>query len=159
RSVDPQVRVRGEAYAHRLTLFAEENYFNTRQRPNYEIDLRSRHLENDIVGGVKVHATSKLSVEAGGRRAETRYDADAFFNGESLQDTLNRTTTGLVGAVRDRLTPLTTFGVKFDRLHDAFPYSPERNSDSYRVMPGVEFKPKALVNGDAWIGYRSFTPD
>jgi hypothetical protein len=159
RSIDPQVRVRGEAYAHRFTFFAEDNYLNTRQRPNYEIDLRSRHLENDLVGGVKVRATSKLSAEIGATQSETRYDADAFFDGTSLQQTLNRTTTGLVGALHARLSPLTTVGVKVDRLHDAFPYSPERNSDSYRVMPGVEFKPKALISGEAWVGYRSFTPD
>jgi hypothetical protein len=159
RSIDPQLRVRGEAYAHRITFFAEDDYLNTRQRPNYEIDLRSRHLENDLVGGVKVHATPKLWVEVGAMQSETRYDADASFNGTKLQQTLNRTTSGFVGAVRDRLTALTTVGVKFDRLHDAFPYSPERNSDSYRVMPGLEFKPRALISGEAWVGYRSFTPD
>ena len=159
RSLDPQIRIRGEAYASRITLFAEDAYLNTRQRPNYEIDLRSRHLENDLVAGIKVHVTPKFSAEVGPRRAETRYDADAYFNGTYLQETLNRTTTGIVGAVRDQLTPLTSLGVKFDRLSDAFPYSPERDSRSYRIMPGVEFKPKALISGEAWVGYRSFTAD
>ena len=159
RSIDPQVRVRAEGYIHRVTLFAEDAYLNTRERPNYEIDLRSRHLENDAVAGVKLQATPKLSGEIGARSAETRYDADAYFNGTPLQQTLNRTTSGAVGAIHDRLTPLTSVGVKFDRLRDTFPYSPGRNSDSYRIMPGVEFKPKALIRGSAWVGYRSFTPD
>src|SRR3954465_4857098 len=39
RSVDPAVSVRGEAYAHRLTLFVEDSYLNTRERPNFEVDL------------------------------------------------------------------------------------------------------------------------
>src|SRR4029450_4891005 len=43
RSLDPQVTVRVEAYANRLTLVGQGQYLNTRQRPNYEIDLRSRH--------------------------------------------------------------------------------------------------------------------
>jgi len=34
RSLDPQVIVRGEAYANRLTVFAQGAYLNTRQRPN-----------------------------------------------------------------------------------------------------------------------------
>src|SRR5206468_2317298 len=38
RSLDPQITVRGEAYATRLTFFAQGSYINTRQRPNYEID-------------------------------------------------------------------------------------------------------------------------
>jgi hypothetical protein len=36
--------------------------------------------------------------------------------------------------------------------------SPGRNSDSFKVMPGVEFKPRALISGNAYVGYRAFTP-
>src|SRR5262249_38046109 len=32
-------------------------------------------------------------------------------------------------------------------------------SRSYRVMPGVELKQRALVSGYAWVGYREFTPE
>jgi len=159
RSLDPFVRARGEAYARRLTFFADESYVNTRQRPNYEIDIRSRHLENDAQAGIDLRLTSRLSFEIAGRRAITEYDADAIFDGTSLQQTLNRTTTGGVGTLRFRATPLTTFGVKGDSLRDEFAYSPERNSRSFRVMPGVEFKPRALVSGYAWVGYREFTPE
>jgi hypothetical protein len=159
RSLDPSVRVRAEGYARRLTLFAEGDYLNTRQRPNYEIDLRSRHVENNLLAGAGVRLSSKLSFELAARRGRTDYDADATFDGTSLQQTLNRETSGGIGAVRYRLSPLTTIGVKFDRLEDVFEYSPLRDSRSYRVMPGVEFKPRALVSGTAWVGYRSFTPN
>ena len=158
RSLDPSVRLRAEGYARRLTLFAEGDYLNTRQRPNYEIDLRSRHVENNLLAGAGVRLSSKLSFELAARRGRTEYDADATFDGTSLQQTLNRETSGGVGAVRYRLSPLTSIGVRFDRLEDVFEYSPLRNSQSYRVMPGVEFKPRALVSGTAWVGYRSFTP-
>ena len=159
RSLDPSVRLRGEAYARRLTLFAEDDYLNTRQRPNYEIDVRSRHVENNVMAGAGVRLSSKLSFELAARRGRTDYDADATFDGTSLQQTLNRETSGGIGAVRYRLSPLTSLGVKFDRLEDVFEFSPLRDSRSYRVMPGVEFKPRALVSGTAWVGYRSFTPD
>lgn len=159
RSINPQVRVRGEAYAHRLTLFAEEAYLNTRQRPNFEIDLRSRHLENDLQAGAALRLTPKFSIELAGKRAIAKYDADAMFAGTSLQETLNRTTEGLVGAVRHRVTPLTAIVVKFDRLTDTFTYSPVRDARSFRVTPGVEFKPLALVSGRAYVGYRKFTPE
>ena len=159
RSVDPQVRVRGEAYIHRLTLFAEDAYLNTRQRPNYEIDVRSRHRENDLQAGAEVRLTPKFSIELAGKRAIAKYDADAVFDGTSLQETLNRTTEGLVGTIRHRVTPLTTIAVRFDRLDDTFTYSPERDSRSFRVTPGVEFKPRALINGRAYVGYRKFRPE
>ena len=159
RSIDPQVRVRGEAYARRLTLFAEGAYLNTRQRPNYEIDLRSRHVERDAEAGVDLRLTPKFSIELAAHRAEAEYDADALFDGTSLQDTLNRRTEGVSGTIRHRLTPLTTITVKVDRMQDTFTYSPERDSRSIRVMPGIEFKPRALVSGAARVGYRRFTPE
>ena len=63
RSVDPQAAVRAELYASRLTFFVEESYLNTRERLNYEIDLRARHLQNDLSGGVAFRATTRLTVE------------------------------------------------------------------------------------------------
>jgi hypothetical protein len=158
RSVDPQLTVRSEVYFNRITLFAEDAYLNTRQRPNHEIDLRSRHVEDTITAGAQVALTPSLSVELAGRRFETRYDTDALFDGTSLQRTLNRETRGLQLTTRHRLTPLTTLAVRYDRLQDRFEFSPERDSDSYRVMPGVEFKPQALIKGSAYLGYRKFTP-
>jgi hypothetical protein len=158
RSIDPQLRVRAEGYLHRLTVFAENSYLNTRQRPNHEIDLRSRHLENDAAAGFDLRLTPRFSIEAAGRRMDTRYDADARFDNTYLQRTLNRKTVGGELTARHMLTPLTTMAVRYDNLRDRFSFSPERNSKSYRVMPGVEFKPRALVNGRAYVGYRKFSP-
>ncbi len=158
RSLDPKAVVRAEAYAQRLTVFVEDAYLNTRQRANYEIDLRTRHLQNDLAGGVVVHLTPKFSVEAARRHGETRFDRDAFFLGQRLQDTLNRSSDAWTGGVRHKLTPLTTLGVLYENQRDRFPLSPVRNTDSFRVMPGVEFKPRALVSGSAWVGYRRFSP-
>jgi hypothetical protein len=158
RSVDPQITARGEFYLNRITLFAEDAYLNTRQRPNYEIDLRSRHVEDTLAGGAQVAVTPALAVEIAGRRSETRYDTDAQFDGTSLQRTLNRETRGLNLVARHRLTPLTTLAVRYDNLRDRFEFSPTRDSNSYRVMPGVEFQPQALIKGSAYVGYRKFTP-
>jgi hypothetical protein len=159
RSIDPQFDFRGEVYLQRITLFAENAFLNTRQRPNFEIDLRSRHLENNALAGVELALTPKFSVEAAGRRFDTTYDADAQFDGTSLQQTLNRTTTGLQVIARHKATVLTTVALRYENLRDRFEFSPARDSRSYRVMPGVEFKPRALISGSAYVGYRKFTPD
>jgi hypothetical protein len=158
RSVDPQFAARGEVYLRRITLFAAGNYLNSRQRLNYEIDLRARHVERGVMGGASVRLTPKLSIEATARRAETEFDADAEFDGVALQRTLNQSTTGFSLAGKHRVTPLSTLVVRFERLEDEFAFSPERDSRSFRVMPGVEFKPRALVSGRAFVGYRRFTP-
>ena len=158
RSLDPQAVVRVEAYAHRVTLFAEDSYLNTRQRLNYEIDLRSRHLQNDLSGGIAVRFTPKFSVEVARRHGETRFDGDAFFLGQSLKETLDRDSDTWSGAVRQKLSALTSLGVRYENQRDRFAFSPVRDTDSFRVMPGVEFKPRALISGSAWVGYRSFKP-
>lgn len=158
RSIDPQFAGRAEIYLRRITLFATSNYLNTRQRLNYEVDLRARHIERDSTAGVAVHLTPKFSVEAAGRLDDTRFDADASFDGVSLQRTLNQKTKGASLATRHQLTPLTTVVVRYEQVEDVFPFSPARDSKSFRVMPGVEFKPRALIKGSAYVGYRQFTP-
>jgi hypothetical protein len=158
RSVDPQLDVRGQVFFRRLTLFAERDYMNTRQRPNQEIDIRARHVDEVVNGGVDVAVTPELSVRVTGQRSSTRYDATTEYDNTSLQRTLDRDTTGIQVKSLYRLTALTSIGAKFDDLQDRFPMSPGRNSDSVRVMPGIEFKPRALISGTAYVGYRQFTP-
>ena len=92
------------------------------------------------------------------RQRDIRYDDDEKFDGVNLQHTLNRETRGIQITGRHRLTPLTTLALRYDIAEDRFEFSPIRDSDSYRVMPGVEFAPQALLKGTAYVGYRSFTP-
>ena len=158
RSVDPQVTARGEVYLNRITLFGEAAQLSTRQRPNYEIDVRSRRADDTVSTGLRVALTSKFSVEVAGHRDEIRYDSDAVFDATNLQRTLNRDTRGVQLTARHRLTPLTTLAVRAQVDEDRFMLSPSRDSDSYRVLPGVEFAPQALLKGSAYLGYRKFTP-
>jgi len=158
RSIDPQLDFKGQLFFRRLTLFAGHDYLNTRQRPNQEIDIRARHIDEGLTGGFDVAVTPEWSVRVTGQRLSTRYDATTEYDNTSLQRTLNRDTNGVEIKSLYRLTALTSIGARFDDLQDRFPMSPARNSDSIRVMPGVEFKPRALISGSAYVGYRQFTP-
>jgi hypothetical protein len=158
RSIDPQVTARGEVYLNRVTVFGEAAQLSTRQRPNYEIDVRSRRADDTVSTGVRVALTSKFSVEVAAHRDEIRYDSGAEFDATNLQRTLNRDTRGVQLTARHRLTPLTTLAVRAQVDEDRFLLSPSRDSDSYRVLPGVEFAPQALLKGSAYLGYRKFTP-
>jgi hypothetical protein len=159
RSVDPQVVLRGQVFLRRLTVFGERGYVNTRQRPNQEIDVRARHVDEMLTAGVEVAVTPEMTVKVAGHRLSTRYEDTAEYDNTSLQRTLNRHTDGLEIKTRFRLSPLTSLAVRFDDLRDRFPMSPGRNSESFKVMPGVEFKPRALISGNAYVGYRAFNPD
>ena len=158
RSIDPQLALRGQVFLRRLTVFGERGYVNTRQRPNQEIDVRARHVDDRLTAGVEVAVTPEMTVKIAGHRLSTRYEDAAEYDNTSLQRTLNRDTDALEIKTRYRLTPLTSLAVRYDNLRDRFPMSPGRNSDSFKVMPGVEFKPRALISGTAYVGYRAFTP-
>lgn len=158
RSVDPLVIARGEFYARRLTFFVEEAYLNTRQRPSYDIDLRARHLENNLSAGAGVRLSTATSVNFAARRSKTRFDGDASFYGQSLPETLDRDSNAYSVVGRYKHSNLTTLGLLFEDQTDRFVLSPIRNTDSFRIMPGVELRPRALISGSAWVGYRSFNP-
>jgi hypothetical protein len=158
RSIDPQAAVRADIYAQRLTFFVDGSYLNTRERLNYEIDVRARHLQNDLSGGVAFRATTRLTIEVAARRGRIRFDGDDYLRGQRLKETLDRDTQVFSMTARHRRNGLTTFGLRYENQADRFPLSPVRDTDSFRVMPGVELRKRALLNGSAWVGYRRFEP-
>jgi hypothetical protein len=107
---------------------------------------------------VNVRIFPKLSIELAGSQAKLAFDADEVFNGTSLQETLNRETRIVSATVRHQTTAYTTIAVRGDRATDRFEFSPLRDSDSDRVMAGVEFNPRALISGSGFVGFRRFTP-
>jgi hypothetical protein len=156
RSINPQAALRGELYLNRLTLFAEPSYLRTRQRPSYEIDVRSLRVEQGTVAGAEARVFPKLSLELSVRQLRTTFDVDQFFLGTSLAEALNRNSWTYGAAGRWAFTPLTTFVVRGESIKDRFLSSAIRNSDSVRITGGVELKPRALISGNAQVGVRKF---
>jgi hypothetical protein len=157
RSVNPHAQVRGEVYLQRLTLFAENDVLHTRQRPNFEIDVRARRLENTIRAGAELRLSTKFSVEVAGRQSVVKFDGDAFFAGSYLEQSLNRDTRGVAASFRYQRTPLTAIVLRTEAARDRFSFSPLRDADTLRIQPGVEFRPPALIAGSAYLGLRRLT--
>ena len=149
--------VRADVTFGRLRPFASIGGANTKERVNREIDTRARHRDRSYGGGLRVQILEGLYVSAGARRSTTIYDADATFRGESLADALNHTMEAADGSVGVALSPLTTVSVAFSKERDRFDLSPDRDSDTLRVMPTVTFSPLAMLSGSASFGYRRFT--
>lgn len=156
RSVNPSVAVRPEIYFNRLTVFAEGSHLNTRERPSFEIDARSRRTEGAVKAGVDVRLFRKVAVELAGSQSAIRFDADAVFLGTYLSEVLNRDVRAASLALRYRYSPLATFVVQGEAATERFLESPERDSDSARMVVGVELRPRALISGSAYLGVRRF---
>jgi len=158
RSLNPQVRLRGEGVMGRILAYGEASYLSSRQRPNVEIDARLRRTERGARLGTSIRIDEKLSVELSGSQSDVSFAADAVFNDVNVRETLNRTTRAVLASFRDDVTPLTSVVVRGESATSRFPLSAVRDSDTYSVMPGVELKPRALISGSAYVGVRRFTP-
>jgi hypothetical protein len=107
---------------------------------------------------VAVHATPRLTIEVAARGGRIRFDGDDYFGGQRLKETLDRDTQVFSVTARQRRNGLSTIGLRYENQTDRFPLSPVRDTDSFRVMPGIELRPRALINGSAWVGYSRFDP-
>lgn len=156
RSVNPEVRVRGDLRTGRVLWFASAAYANSRRRPNLEIDARARHTDRSVDAGAEARLAGRLSLGAGASEAHLEFDDAAVFDDTSLRDTLNRRVRTGWSAVLYDVTPLTRVMVRGQFIEERFPYSPVRDAESLSILPGVEFQPRALVSGSASVGIRRF---
>jgi len=143
---------------NRLRMSAGANWINTRERPGFEIDARSRRQELAGSGTLELRALSKTFVGARVDRRVVNFDETAQFLGANLQQELNRTVSAQAVTVRHELTPLTSVSVEAVKGQDRFEFSPVRDSDSSRINTSITFAPYALISGSAQFGYREFQP-
>ena len=156
RSINPSVGTRVEVPLRRVTFVAARDHLRTRQRPDYEIDLRARRVVTGLNAGVEVDVAPALAATLDWVRERTRFDADAFFAGNYLSETLNRDEEGARASARWRRTALSTFFFATEYREVRFVRSPERDSENVIVTGGAEFHPRALVSGSGEIGVRRF---
>jgi hypothetical protein len=158
RGANQDVNATGVYSLGRLTLSGGGSYWNTRRRPNEEIDERARRTEMSGSFNARVALFGRIGAVAGTRMARTRYDSQATFDNTLLAETLNRQIRVHYGGVRYALTPLTTLTATAELGHERFPRSPLRDSDSVAAYGGVEFNPRAILSGAARVGYQRFRP-
>lgn len=158
RGLNPFGSLNGDLYLGRLTLSGGYDYLRTRQRVNDEVDLRARRIEGTAKVNIEYRVKPKFSLGLAGDRHTTAFDEQAIFQGQSLKRSLDRISGGGSVIARYTLTPLTTVRMTVSRFGDRFQFAPERDSDSWSAMSGVEFKPRAMIQGSAEVGFRWFLP-
>lgn len=133
-------------------------WVHTRERPGFEIDVRSRRNEADVSGAAEIRVLSKTLFGVRGLRRTIDFDRDAIFLGASLHDELNRTETTGSATIRHELSPLTTLTLDVSRSQDRFEFAPLRDADSASIGLALGFDPFALITGNARFGFRDFKP-
>jgi Putative beta-barrel porin 2 len=156
RAVNTYNDARLELPLTHVTPYVSGGFIYARERPGYEIDKRARRAEGALSAGADVRLGPKSSAGFAAWRRRLRFSSDDLFQGTSLQESLNRTESGERLVLRYKVTPLTTLLVLTETQRDRFEFSPLRDSNSVRVMPGVEFSQFTLITGNARIGYRRY---
>ena len=149
--------VRVDVPLNRLRLFAGHSFTTTEQRASIEIDARARRRETNLNVGADIRATSKLFVRVGATHAVMAFADDASNLGVNLAEALNRRLDVGTAALRYQLTGATTLAFSADAARERFDLAPTRDSTSLRIAPGVEFDPRAILSGRAYVGIRRFT--
>jgi hypothetical protein len=134
-------------------------YLNIRERPGYEIDQRVRRIENRMFAGIDMPLTRKTTIGGAFKRTKTDYPATETYNEISMRFRFNRWTDIYTVSARYALTPLTTLLLDTEYVREKFEFDVLRNSAGFRLLPGVEFKPMALISGTARVGYRQLNFD
>lgn len=158
RGVNTDVLGRYELRFNRLRPYASASWLDTQQRPGYEIDARARHYEADYRAGTDLRLASKSTFRAEFRHLDYSFAGDEIFNGQALNEELNRTLRAIELSWRQRLTALTTWVTRISRETERFEFEDLRNSDSFRLSSGFELGRLALIRGSAFVGFRTLTP-
>jgi hypothetical protein len=156
RSFNTDNKVKVSLPLNRLTPFVDGVYDNGRRRVSYEIDSRSYSTTAGYGGGLDTRVTAKSTIRVEGHHESYTFREDEFFAGVNLANALDRDVNRTGVSWHEALTPLTTFSVNTEYEQDRFEHSAIKDSDGFRVMPGFEFDPLALIAGKVYIGYRHF---
>ena len=143
---------------NRLALNGSARYLSTRERPGFEIDARSDRTETEWDGSIEMRALPQTYFGARAWRRRVAFDRDEVFRGANLAEELNRTIDAQAFTVRHVLTSLTAVSLQVGREEERFTLSSLRDADSNRVAGTATFQPRALISGNATVGYRQFTP-
>jgi hypothetical protein len=158
RSLNARQTFGVEAPLRRLRPFGSVGLTNTRERPGFEIDARSRRREVRLAVGSDVRLTAKTSATLEMSRTTVSFDAAEVFDGTYLYEVLNRRNDAASVGLRHALTPLTTVVSSVNLDRERFEHSSDRDANSVRVVSGFELAPSALISGRVTGGMRASRP-
>ena len=158
RSTNASADTRLEVDLGRLRPYVSARGVDTRSRLNTEVDTRARHHDVTYGTGVSFSVASRTRLLFNASTTGVEYEEGAEFRGEDLKSSFDGRRNALDGGFSMDLTPITRFSVLVAREEQRFDLSPDRDSDTWRVTPGLSFSPTGLVTGSASVGYRHFHP-
>jgi hypothetical protein len=158
RSINSATDLKLDADLGRLQPYASVGWVATKDRLNSEIDIRTPRTQQTLAAGARVLLASRTAVVVSARRLTLDFHDGALFRGVDLSRNLNSRTDSIDAGLQLLLTPLTSFSMTTSLQQDRFAAAPDRDADTLRLLPALQFDPTALIRGSVAIGYRHFRP-
>lgn len=158
QAINPVVDLRvNQRLSSRLGLYAIGSYGYSKMRAGYEIDSRERTLSQATTAGLRTGGR-KLRFDLHGAYSTVSYDPNAKFFNMDLARTMNHTAVGGGIGAAYSLSPYTSVTAAADEEFHRFPLDPTRDTNQTTTFVGLRFSPRAVIAGDAAIGYTRATP-
>jgi hypothetical protein len=158
RSVSRQFRGRLDATLSRIRPWIAAAHVDMHDRPNRELDLRSRHTDQELSAGVAFDVTTIASIYGMAARTESKFAPVEVFKGVNLDQALTRRGEEISAGIKLRATPFTTVLLGGNVSRDRFTSAPLRNSKRQRGIAQIQLTPEAILSGSATVGYEVFEP-
>ena len=137
--------------------YALASLLDTRERLNVELDVRAPRTQTVLAAGTRILLSPRTGLVFDLRQAGLEFSEGTSFDDVLLSQELNSTTKTIEGGLEVYLTPLTTFAVTASHQTDRFDESPERNADTFRILPSIRMEAPAIIQGSLSVGYRRFS--
>jgi hypothetical protein len=158
RAVNTLSSLRAELLLLWGTPYVGLSFAKTNDRADARIDTRAVNRTRPATVGIDFRLSSSTNLDLGVNDNETSFDADATFDGTPLQTALDRRSRNYRATLRYAVTPPTTFTLSVARQEERFRFSPQQDSQSLRVVPGLAFATDAVITGRVEVGWMSFKP-
>jgi hypothetical protein len=156
RGVNPGGRLEGMyQLGRRVTLFTDDRFSFVKDRPNAEVDARTRRQEQDLSGGVRVGLSPRIGVQLDVHELRTKY-GDTDYMGIRLDETLDRVSRRSALTLTYRLTPYTSVFSGVSLAEERVPNAGDRDGTTRGAFAGLRFDKRAKVSGEAELGYSDF---
>ena len=145
--------------AGRFTTNVQTSRTHTRERYGYEIDERAARSVISYTASASYRVLYNTAVDFTVYRNSVEYDEGVQFKGVKLSDELDVVTDALTLGIKQYLTPLTALSATFNRTRDRYRVQSIRDAQTTEGRIAMSFDPKAILKGNAAIGFADFKPD
>jgi hypothetical protein len=144
--------------AGRVRPFGDASLVRSHDRGGFDLDRRAFTLASRARVGANIALTPVTSITGWVVRETTRFDRAEVFDGVSLSHQLDRASRATATGLRFDLTPFTsiTSAIEIEKIR--FAHAPQRDANSFRFAPAIQFSKDAIIEGSASAGFRDFRP-